>query len=109
MCAASNTSGQRKVPYARIVHQPSAIYRMRYKAEKRNTFLYAENYNATNMSPTNSAMAESAAGNPAGGKKSASSRKKITASILNSETASAANTSTNNNDGMFPKIEVITP
>lgn len=39
----------RPIPYLRILQQPSHVYRMRYKAEKRNTFLYSEEYvNITN-------------------------------------------------------------
>lgn len=36
-------SSSRSVPYVRIVHQPSSVYRMRYKKENRSTYLYSEN------------------------------------------------------------------
>lgn len=37
-------SNTRPVPCARIVYEPSPVYRMRYEAENRSTHLVAENY-----------------------------------------------------------------
>ena len=94
-------AGPRLIPYTKIVHQPSPIYRMRYKAENRKTFLCAENYNqsATLSNPatnTNSPNANEAKNSP-NSKKAATSRKKHATTIINNETT----------DGAFPKIEVI--
>lgn len=83
---------ERQIPFARIVHQPSPVYRMRYKAEKRNTFLFSENNNNLNSSLENLPTTSSAASASTSNKK-ATYRKKNGA--LN-ETP----------DGTFPKIEV---
>ncbi len=34
----------RPIPFIRIINQPSPVYRMRYKAENRNTILFSEEF-----------------------------------------------------------------
>lgn len=56
----SGSNSFRPVPYVRIVHQPTPVYRMRYKAEKRTTFLLAENATANDQTVATSAAAAAA-------------------------------------------------
>jgi hypothetical protein len=89
---AMDENNERPVPYARIVFQPSSIYRMRYKAEKRTTFLLAED--ALNVSQSSSPLTgfNSPDNQPSTSKKNANFRKK---------------TANEYQDGTFPKIEVL--
>ena len=105
LAAAAAAANIRPVPYIKIIHQPSQVYRMRYKAEKRTTFLYAENFTdkggktgdslSSASSSTSSALALGAG---SGAKKAAPVRKK----------AVVGPGASDHPDGMFPKIEVNT-
>ena len=88
---AANTT--RPIPYIRIIHQPSQVYRMRYKAEKRTTFLYAENFQSNDKTKDGNSSGSASA---QGAKKTALPRKK------------AVQGGSDHPDGMFPKIEVRT-
>lgn len=68
------------MPYLRVIHQPSTVYRIRYKKEKRTTFLYADNSaTAGNHNELN----------------------------CNSKKPVRKKTTTNASDGTFPKIEIV--
>ena len=109
-------ASQRPIPYIKIIHQPSSIYRMRYRAENRKTFLYAENYtagaaNTTPNSGTSTPVTSNELTNSAG-KKNA---KKKNVPIASASTSSTTPTPTSATvspskiepvDGVFPKIEV---
>lgn len=77
-------STPRPVPKIRIVHQPSPVYRMRYKKENRSTFLYAEN----------GSQLQGQTGQQAGNNAKKSVRKK------------GGTVADDTPDGTFPKIEV---
>lgn len=97
---ASNQTTNRPIPYVKIIHQPSSVYRMRYKAEKRQTFLFAENASVSNQnelsnaSSTSLAAASTSASSSSSSKKTPGARKKT--SLLN-ETP----------EGTFPRIQVL--
>lgn len=91
MAASANP---RPVPYIKIIHQPSQVYRMRYKAEKRTTFLYAENFQTADKG--NKAGDGLSSTSAMAAKKAAPLRKKAVVGPGASE----------HPDGMFPKIEV---
>lgn len=98
----------RPIPYTKIIHQPSAIYRMRYKAENRKTFLYAENYTAVTSTTASSPIPLNNSSNVATSnetviKTSAKKKKPVT---IATTSASASPSKTESADGVFPKIEV---
>jgi hypothetical protein len=96
--SSSNTIG-RQVPFVKILHQPTPVYRMRYRAEKRTTFLLAENATAndpTSSSSMSSLISTNSTTNSTGSKsKLAVVRKKIGG--LNPDVP----------DGTFPKIQIV--
>ena len=89
----------RPVPYVRIIYQPTPVYRMRYRAEKRTTFLLAEN--ATSSDQNNSSFASSLS--------SANSTSLNTNSKTKSAVVRKKNGSLNSDvpDGTFPKIQIV--
>lgn len=82
-------ASNRPVPYVRIIHQPSSVYRMRYRKENRSTFLLAEN---ASQQQTNDANSPQGAG---GGGTKKPVRKKT-----------GAGAGSDSQDGTYPKIEV---
>lgn len=91
----------RPVPYLKIIHQPSSVYRMRYKKENRATFLYAQDAILPTSSLSSSSSSSSistmtanqtSSTNPANKKPV---RKKGGGAITNQLP-----------DGTFPKVEV---
>lgn len=105
----SGLTSQRPIPYTKIIHQPSAIYRMRYKAENRKTFLYAENYtsvatgNSTAPTPLNNSSNLTTNTNESNKKTVANRKKHIP---LGTASSSASSSKIESADGVFPKIEV---
>lgn len=55
----SGTPSSRPIPYVKIIHQPSSVYRMRYKAEKRTALLFSENASLANQNDANNASSSS--------------------------------------------------
>ena len=96
-------SSSRPVPYVRIVHQPSPVYRMRYKKENRSTFLYAENspqaQQQQQQSPQNQPTSSSAS-------PSSTSLTGATTGAKKAVRKKGGAVSSDAPDGTFPKIEV---
>ena len=115
-------SSNRPVPYVRIVHQPSPIYRMRYKAENRLTFLYAESYQSNEKqsfsfsasssisSPSSSSSSSSSASSSASASPSSlvasSPFSALSSAKRGGQSARKKNGQQEHSDGTFPKIEV---
>ena len=94
-----NANPHRPIPYVKIVHQPAPVYRMRYKAEKRTTFLLAESAISTdnNTAALNVATSATLNTSPNSNQKSKTPVIRKKNGSLNAEIP----------DGTFPKIQII--
>lgn len=99
----ANFPNARPIPFVKIVHQPTPVYRMRYKAEKRTTFLLAENALASENSTMPQSSASASLITPNTGTSAASSAKSKSAVIRKKN----GGLNTDVPDGTFPKIQIM--
>lgn len=102
-------STSRAVPFVRIVHQPSSVYRMRYKKENRSTFLYAENAPQSSQiqnQPTSSSPSTTTTTTTTSSS-STSINSSAPATTKKAVRKKGGGVSNDAPDGTFPKIEVL--
>lgn len=102
-------STSRAVPFVRIVHQPSSVYRMRYKKENRSTFLYAENAPQSQIQnqPTSSSPSTTTTTTTTTISSSTSISGSAPATSKKAVRKKGGGVSNDAPDGTFPKIEVL--
>jgi len=108
-----NTNPHRPIPYVKIIHQPAPVYRMRYKAEKRTTFLLAESALATDNAGGGGAVAAAVVPTSSSTSLASSTTTSNTSPNSNPKSKSTVIRKKNGSlnaeipDGTFPKIQII--
>lgn len=92
----NQSNNSRPIPFVKIIHQPSPVYRMRYKAEKRTTFLLAENALANEQASSSSTSPSQIAASASSQSKSKTALRKKNGTL-----------SSDVPDGTFPKIQIV--